>query len=218
MNSQDILKNLRKGFMFFWNLGKRLVQFITMLKQTKQLEGKPSCSGVPPSPQELQASQELSSLLKPSSVEFPYQTDPLFPEDVNKWGCALLCIAKIAYEELGFTPGSKEEIVKRVLAVRQVGIREGYLDEELTILDYNKVFLLFGLIVMYTDKHEPVYLMCDDKEREMLYMEFDGQGHFVCGDGRSQVKWDPYSKKGSRTAKYGRVVNKRIFEVKGWVA
>ena len=197
-------------------LEKVLVLLKKLLKKPKKIKEEVSQSTQQSYQASYLPSQSLSSLLKPLEVEFPYQTDERFSEDINKWGCALLCIAKIAWNERGFKANSTEEIIDVIMKAKQVGINVGYLDEELTILDYNKVFLLFGLIVMYTDSHEPVYVICGSNEREMLYMEYLNVGHFVVGDGLSKVVWDPYSKEGSKTAKYGRVVSKRIFEIKGW--
>jgi len=218
MNLQNILKILKTVFMFFLKSGKKLARSVTVPKTSKQVEDNQSSSGVPQSQPELQPSQESSSSTLHSSVKFPYQTDEGFKIDTQEWGCALVCIAKISYEEFGFNAATSEEIIQKIEAVKSLAMQAGYIDSELTILDYDKVFLLFGIIAVYTDKHEPVYMMCENKEREMLYMMYGEVGHFVVGTGMSAIAWDPYSEQGSRTAKNGNVINKRIFDIKGWVA
>ena len=92
------------------------------------------------------------------------------------------------------------------------GANKYYADDAITsVSDYD-------VVAVYTDTHEPVYRQCEANERELLFIEYEGVFHFVCGDGKGQIKWDPYSAKGSKTARLGEVKSKRSFTIKGWIA
>ena len=77
------------------------------------------------------------------------------------------------------------------------------------ILDPEDIFNYLGMDVEYTDQHEAPTRLCEDDEIEILYFFGPAGGHFVAGDGRGNVTYDPWGV--SRAVTDGRLVSKRIF-------
>lgn len=172
-----------------------------------------------------QAIREIGNLLVPRAdvfvnapvvdageKEFPYQTDPAFSENHNRYGCYFQSIGKIAWQEGTFRSAFPR---KEFNAYAKICTDAEYIKRDFRIRLPNNVFLVMGLVVEYTDRWENADRDCAPDEREILRMVYKGVEHFVVGDGRGQVEWDPWSATGSYTAKHGTVKDKRIFKIIG---
>ena len=82
-------------------------------------------------------------------------------------------------------------------------------DDDSTIIDPDKIFLMKGCNVRYNNRHDPPDYVCNDNEFEILKLVYQGKAHFVCGDGKGNVTYDPWGE--SETAKKGYLHSKRIF-------
>lgn len=153
-------------------------------------------------------------------VEFPKQNDSAFPLQYQKSGCYAQVIAKIAWDEEAFS-GDPRKMIESVI---QSAYKGGIVDGEYTVLYPDRLFCLYGLWTAYTDRWEPASYVCAADEREALRMFYDGDPalsdddkyHFLQGDGKSNVVWDPWEG-GSVTAAKGVVLDKRVFKIIGRV-
>lgn len=208
------LKSLSAGFMsLLIRELRRVLHESGLTKEEKQKE-KLSSSTLQPSQPLPQDSRPQSSYSKPlsSDLEFPRQTDNYFNNVIRKYGCYVLSIAKIAYDEKAFC---EDNVRCRIATNIEIGKALGYLTANLRVLDPVKMFVLFGLLVKYNDRHDPPHEMCRPEQREILYFENGNMGHFVVGNGMGDVAWDPWLN--SNTVQYGKLVSKRIFTVIGKV-
>ena len=150
---------------------------------------------------------------------FPYQNDAGFPDEYNESGCYAHAIAKIAFDEEAFSI-DPVEMINSVLPLAQA---EGVLDREYTVGDPDRLFCLFGLWTIYTDKWESMNRQCEVDEREAVrfyYADEKEKGakadkfHFVVGDGFGKCAWDPWHG-GSKAVRVGRAIDKRVFKIIG---
>jgi hypothetical protein len=209
MKLKIILRNLKQSFITFSTQGQKLVQPIARIKERKD---NLSCFSSPqsqPLQQPCQPSLSSSSCLTVKE-EFPLQTDKRFPKVIKDFGCYFISIAKIAHEEGGF---ETSDIVSKILKEYEKALSLGYITDKLKILNPNKVFALFGLAVEYTDKWESKDRDCLWYEREILHFVNDNVEHFVVGNGKGEVSFDPYGN--SKTVKEGYLKDKRIFKLIG---
>lgn len=134
---------------------------------------------------------------------------------IGKTGCYKLCIDFLA-----------EEINRNqvdILATWTIGRRAGAVANDGTILDAGKLLsVLTGTgweCIKAGPGHPlPLYYQCEPGEREILRFErpqelgdtaSTDRAHFVVGDGKGRLYWDPYGD--SHTVKAGKIVSKRIF-------
>lgn len=73
--------------------------------------------------------------------------------------------------------------------------------------DWDEAFRLCGLPVQYTGRHEAPDYVCAHDEIEILRFP----GHFVAGDGRGNVTYDPMGQ--SSAVKTGPLESKRVFRL-----
>jgi hypothetical protein len=93
----------------------------------------------------------------------------------------------------------------------QILIDHGYVEEDAYIRDPEAVFDFMGLPVYYYDQHLPPTQDCQPHEIEILMFQRGNWKHFVAGDGKGHVAYDPYGI--SRAVTEGRLVSKRIFKI-----
>lgn len=134
---------------------------------------------------------------------------------IGKTGCYKLSIDFLAGE---INRGEVD-----VLATWAIGRRAGCLGEDATVLDAGKLLtVLTGVgweCIKAGPGHPlPLEYQCKLGEREILRYErpeelgdngSTDRAHFVVGDGKGRIYWDPYGD--SHTVKVGKVVSKRIF-------
>jgi len=160
----------------------------------------------------LQPSLPLSSESRvwPKKKVFPLQTNSGLNKNYNEFGCYVHCIAKIAWDKGGW---DAEDLCEHIMSVVDLAIKYGILTDTMRVMDPDRIFLLYGLDVGYTNRHESPDRKCKAGEVEILYFEAPGDlQHFVVGDGSGNVVWDPYGE--SKTVRTGKLVSKRIFEIR----
>lgn len=200
----------KKILMIISLLGNLLAQLFGERKKLKsgQEENNGLSSDLPlqdvePSSPSLPSSSEYQE-----SYKFSLQTDSAFPESYNRFGCYVHSIAKIAYEYESWSGRPSE-----LNAIVEEAVKVGVVTENMKVMYPDRLFEMFGLNVTFTQKHEEPDRICKDGEVEVLFFTAGTLQHFVVGDGKGNVKWDPYGD--SKTVREGSLKSKRIFKVNG---
>lgn len=135
-------------------------------------------------------------------------------EPLKRYGCYFHCIAFLAnkYVNCDLSVEIMEEKYK-------LAVNLGYMDVDCYIKRPDAIFRLFGFPVAYLGKQPSSYLPGPNEEIEILCFKRTYQSggkpvtykHFVVGDGRGHVAYDPQGN--SNAVKYGNLVSKRVFKV-----
>lgn len=89
-------------------------------------------------------------------------------------------------------------------------IQQGHMTSQCYIQDPSGLLKWLGWRATYTGEHETPDYECGPNEAEILYFYHpEVGGHFVVGDGKGHVAYDPWGV--SRTATAGVLKSKRIF-------
>ncbi len=123
----------------------------------------------------------------------------------KKYGCAFMDIAYLSNQ---ITKKTKDQY--DIIAIAQSAINQNYLGKDLTIIDWENVFLLFGVKVKYYG-HCDKKTNCKDNEIEILKLVKPNYSHFVCGDGSGNKTYDSLGIR-PQSRKY-KLENKRIFKI-----
>ena len=134
------------------------------------------------------------------------QRDQRLNPVLQKYGCYLMSILFLANKHTNceLSTGMINEIF-------QILIDHGYVEEDAYIRNPDKVFDFMGLPVYYYDQHLPPNQDCEKDEIEILMFQKGNWKHFVVGDGKGYVAYDPYGV--SKAVTEGRLTNKRIFKI-----
>lgn len=133
------------------------------------------------------------------------QRDIRLRAEINEWGCYLMSILFLCNK---YT--NRELSTELINELYHVFHKHGWMDENCRILNPTAIFGYLGLDVRYTNRHERPERVCSSEEIEILYFKHgEAGGHFVCGNGRGIVTYDPWGV--SRSATDGELVSKRIF-------
>jgi len=136
------------------------------------------------------------------------QRDQRLRPNIKRWGCYYMSILFLANKYKN-TPFSVTTINNNFYLGN---VQRGAMDKQCFIKDPDAVFASAGLKVQYTGKHEDKTRACKRGEIEILYYEHpDLGGHFVAGDGRGNVAYDPWGV--SMAVEEGELVSKRIFKL-----
>lgn len=148
-----------------------------------------------------------------------YQFDPeLNPNGLNfikEWGCYFCALLKIAEETRG-RKFSAQEAYSVYLAAQYTGIvqkeefnDDGTIKDGCTVYDPDALLHLAGGQGSVRKVSGASY-RCAPNERQILrfYNPSTGYRHFVVGDGKGGVDWDPLEK--SKTAREGYIEEQRI--------
>jgi hypothetical protein len=130
------------------------------------------------------------------------QTNPALPEIIRKYGCGLMCIIWHSARLSGCTISG----IADILDIYNESVSHGAMDANCFIRNWDAVFSAAGLGTEYTGRHEPADRDCRGTEIEILRFP----GHFVAGDGRGNVTYDPW---GVSRAISQPMRSKRIFKV-----
>lgn len=125
-------------------------------------------------------------------------------EAIGAEGCYFLSLLHLAEGQMS---GRIDPIEAYELAVSKAVMRE-----DCFILDAGAILELF-LVGEWDVRHERADYKTGPSELEILKFELGDKGHFVVGDGRGAVAWDPYGM--SRTVKSGTLASKRIARRRG---
>ena len=133
------------------------------------------------------------------------QTNSGLLEEIQEYGCYYLSILHLVecLEEKEFTV---KEVNEDFTDFKYLGV----ISDEAFIEHPAWIFRKYDILVDYLGAyklHKYAY-----GELEVLKFHRPGMVHFVVGDGRGNVLWDPYPN--SRTVREGKVVDRRILRVK----
>jgi len=150
-----------------------------------------------------------------------YQFDPeLNPNGLNfmkEWGCYFCSLLKIAEDQRG-RKFSAKEAYSVYLAAMYTGVvqkeefkDDGTIKDGVTVNDPDALLRIAGGKGTVR-KVDGAGYQCAPGERQILrfYNPATGYKHFVVGDGKGKVDWDPLEK--SNTVKNGYVVEQRIIK------
>ena len=135
------------------------------------------------------------------------QIDPRLRDDIKQYGCYYFCLLYLANKYAN----------AQLSAARINGslyfklVQEGAMTTGCYINSPDTVLRVLGLHARYTGVHESPEYQCAEDECEVLRFEYGKQSHFVVGDGRGNVAFDPMGV--SQTVAEGRLMSKRIFKI-----
>lgn len=132
------------------------------------------------------------------------QTDSRLRKAIHDDGCYYMSIFYLVNKWTGL-----EVSADFIDSLFDVFVSDGEMSKECYILDPEKIFNHLGFKVKYRDVHDKPTRMCKPDEVEILYFFGPAGGHFVAGDGKGNVAYDPWGV--SRAVSEGRLVSKRIF-------
>lgn len=135
------------------------------------------------------------------------QRDIRLKKEIVEYGCYLMCLLYFANKYTN-TPLSPNRING---SLWYKFLQNNWMQSNCFIRDPGAILRALGLKADYTDKHEPPEYPCKANEIEILYFKGPEGGHFVCGDGRGHVTYDPWGV--SRAVSEGELVSKRIFRL-----
>lgn len=122
-------------------------------------------------------------------------------------GCYILSIFAMAEAVTGVAKSAKDVF----LAIADAW-REGWINDQHAIVNAEAIADATGVDFTYLGKMPATYI-CGPGEKEILefFNVATGVTHFVLGDGKGGVAFDPYEN--SRTVREGKIVSKRPFKV-----
>lgn len=132
------------------------------------------------------------------------QRDARLRQEIQEDGCYLMSIFFLVNKYTNF-PFS----VELINDLYHTFNKKGWIDSECTILNPNAIFGFLEMDVNYTNRHEPPERQTQKNEVEILRFVSSYGAHFVVGDGKGNVAYDPWGV--SRAVKNGRIESKRIF-------
>lgn len=135
-----------------------------------------------------------------------YQTDDSFIEEIQEYGCLFLSLAYYKTKTEGY-----EWSYKELNALWTQAKNAGYINAKCEIVDYVNILRLFNIDLIYTNKHEPVKDIDEDRYFAITKWFNKNTYHFVVGS-KKPVEYDPYSAKGSKTVREGIPIDMRLFE------
>lgn len=135
------------------------------------------------------------------------QRDTRLKKEIKKDGCYYMCLLYFANKYTN-TPLSTSRI-NGTLYFKF--IQNKWMEVNCFIHSPGDILRSMGLKADYTGKHERPDYPCKANEIEILYFKGPAGGHFVCGDGRGHVTYDPWGV--SRAVTEGELVSKRIFRL-----
>lgn len=130
---------------------------------------------------------------------------------VKKYGCYFMSLLFLANKH-----GGVDLDPRRIMQLYSDAIGRQLMDESCYIKDPGGILFLAGLRATYSQRHDPPDYLCDSDEIEILKFERprEPEGtwkHFVVGDGRGHVAYDPFGC--SKTVAEGVLKTKRVFEL-----
>jgi hypothetical protein len=99
--------------------------------------------------------------------------------------------------------------VEKINAFYSYALKSGWIQADCTIEDPTAIIQHYGVQAKYTDKWERADRQCRVNEFEILKFVAPEHEHFVAGDGKGNVTYDPMGI--SNTVAVGRLQSKRIF-------
>lgn len=126
---------------------------------------------------------------------------------IQEWGCAF-CSLLYLLEKVTNATFTADYIIK--LWFRNY--TEGDIDIESSMDNWQGVITDCTDDLKYLGHFPPDYIPAENEYEILLFKRPDGYKHFVVGDGKGGVEWDPWEN--SRSVKEGEIISKRIFRRK----
>lgn len=104
---------------------------------------------------------------------------------IKKWGCYFISIYNLVEKITGVKQQDHWIVYKLVEA-----LGKGYVDQQTTVLNPGALAEIFGKKLAFLGKQPADYVTKKD-EHEILMFEKPGHVHFVLGDGKGNVLFDP---------------------------
>jgi hypothetical protein len=140
-----------------------------------------------------------------------FQTDREFPYSINHQGCYYLSLMErlTTHFDLPFT----HDILISIFNYAQ---DKDIIDDEVTLVSPQDLcdYVVGTGKVRFYGKYTPTY-ETQDNEMEILCWHKSGAvfNHFVSGNGKNIVIYDPYSSQGSDSVRNGLLIGKRIYRI-----
>lgn len=141
-----------------------------------------------------------------------YQTNLKLKPQIQKYGCYLMSLIYLAVKK-GKTEDPTPE---RVNFFYETFLKFKWINENCLVLYPAKILGFFGIMTkqaMDSDdgiRMEPTYMPFEN-QLEILCYKMPSYSHFVVGDGKGRIEWDPYG--GSPAVTKGVLDSKRIFSI-----
>ena len=134
------------------------------------------------------------------------QIDKRHRQEIQQWGCNLMTIEWFVnkYTNLPISPDFNNDLYEKLLL-------KGWIDQEIGIQDYVRIYKYLGLLVTYHDIYDKPDYVCLKNEFEHLHFVYGKKEHFTAGNGQGIVTYD--SMGCARTVRYGTLKDKRIFRL-----
>lgn len=140
-----------------------------------------------------------------------YQNDPRLPAPIHFYGCYLLSLCERISNSFGLF--FDERLVLNTLTKGQA---EGWIDFQITLMQPQKIcdYIAGSGKVLFMGKY-PASYFSQDNEKEICCWHKEGASfnHFVSGNGRGVVVYDPWNEHGSDSVKNGTLISKRIYRI-----
>jgi len=132
------------------------------------------------------------------------QTDKRLNESINKYGCYFMSILFLVNKYLGL-----ELSTDSILKIYDQSIKNNIMESNCYVNNPDKLFNNLGLRTKYTQVHESPNRKCSEDEIEILCLKYSNYNHFVVGDGKGNITYNPMGK----TAPNYYLKSKRIFKI-----
>jgi hypothetical protein len=141
---------------------------------------------------------------KDKGISMILQTDKRLNEQINKYGCYFMSILFLANKYIGLQLSTTS-----IISVYNQSVKLGIMESNCFINDPDNIFKNLGMEAEYTQRHEPPKRRCKDNEIEILCLKYPTYNHFVVGDGKGNIAYNPMGK----TADGYYLKSKRIFKI-----
>ena len=132
------------------------------------------------------------------------QTNSKLLPAIQQYGCGYMVCAWYAIICRGWEIDDVRELNDKY----KTAVSIGAMTDNCFVQDWTLLMRIVGLDAEYTGRHEPKDRICQTGEIEILRFP----GHFVAGNGRGEVTYDPWGR--SYAVQTGQVKSKRIFRIK----
>ena len=136
------------------------------------------------------------------------QTDARLKKEINGYGCYFMSILFLVNKYTGYRLST--EIINKVFNdCVELGFITNNNKYKAFIESAESIFNYLGLKTQYNNRHDPPKYMCNNREIEILCLKYEWGKHFVVGDGRGNIAYNPMGK-----TQHGYILqSKRIFKL-----
>ncbi len=132
------------------------------------------------------------------------QTDKRLDQTINKYGCYFMSLLFVSNKYTGYNLSTTV-----ITKLYNDFIKRGFMDKNCYIQNPSAIMRYLGLAATYNQRHDPPKYKCGKDEIEILCLQYKNFTHFVVGDGRGNIAYNPMGK----TAPDYYLKSKRIFKI-----